>query len=63
LLAVAVAVAVVVLHLYVAAQRIVITVQQDVIRTDKVDKAEHKLPAELAAHHGQELLPEDLLEP
>ena len=44
------------------AQPIVIMVQPDVIRTDKVVKAEHKFREEMEEHLGQELLPEVLRE-
>jgi hypothetical protein len=52
----------VVLPLYVEAPQTVITVLQDVTRTDKEVKAEHKLQAEMVELLGQELLPEVLQE-
>jgi hypothetical protein len=47
---------------FVVAHLIATTVQPDVLPTDKVVKAEHKLPVALAVHHGQELLREVLQE-
>ena len=47
---------------FVVVHPIVITVQPDAIPTDKVVKAEHKLPVALAVHLGQELLREVLQE-